>query len=102
MLDYRMINPMVDKIEAAKAYRADWEDTFHSKQLYDFYESRQYKNVSDGVPYILNLIYTTVEEMKAKLLIKRPAFLLDILPGAQHWNLDLAAKSAQNKEDLLG
>jgi len=101
MLDYRMINPMVDKIEAAKAYRADWEDTFHSKQLYDFYESRQYKNVSDGVPYILNLIYTTVEEMKAKLLIKRPAFLLDILPGAQHWNLDLAAKSAQNKEDLL-
>ena len=96
-------NPMCEKIKSAIDIRQDWENAFHSKQLYDYYEARQYKNVvyDANAPYILNLVYSTIEEQKSRLLIKKPTFLLEILPGGQHWDFDHAAKSAQNKEDLL-
>lgn len=90
---------------ADKEYKS-WESEFECRNLYDYYEGKQWKRRSDSSninykPYVLNLFHSTIEIKLASYLFQRPSFVISPEPGHSHWDLDFAVQSAQIKQDVL-
>lgn len=91
--------------EANRAYEA-WEAEFHCEELYRFYKGKQWQidDVQLRQPYVYNLFASTIDINIAGLQFSSPKFKVNSVPGTSgaDLDLDLASKSAQLKEDVLG
>ncbi len=90
--------------EANKAYQA-WESKYKCKELYRFYQGRQNSNddINMNSNYVYNLFASTIDISTAGLQFSSPKFKVNAAPGTSGYdfNIDLATKSAQLKEDVV-
>lgn len=94
------------KIPAANKFYTTWADKFKCATLEQYYEADQWKGKKDFNnlnydPYVLNLYYSTIKIKLASLIFQKPQYLLSPRPGMSDWNIDLAVKSANMKQDVL-
>jgi len=97
-----------NRISAANQRYKQWESLFNCRQLEDYYEGRQWKylgvatnKINNYRPYVLNVIYSTIQIKLANLLLRKPTFLVDPQPGHADWNPDFAYDNALLKEAAL-
>jgi hypothetical protein len=90
------------RIKLANHYYKEWEDLFRCKELNDYYEGKQWKNVpSDYRPYTVNYYYSTIKDKLATFLFSRPKYNLGPRPGSAEYDIEFAATTTQLKEDVL-
>lgn len=95
-----------DRIQSANRYYKDWSDKFKCDVLERYYEGDQWKGKKDYQnlnynPYILNLFYSTIKIKLAGLIFQKPQYMLSPRPGMSDWDLDMAVKSSNMKQDVL-
>lgn len=93
------------RINNANRLYEKWEMLFKCKTLEKYYEGFQWQNLSgapsDYLPYTLNLIYSTIKIKLGNLVPQRPSFEISPVPNKMDWNLELAVRGAQIKQDTL-
>ena len=67
----RYANYWTNKFDRANRYFEEWSSLFKCERLYEYYEGFQWKgqnSVSFGArPYVINLIYATIENKLANM-----------------------------------
>lgn len=94
------------RIANANAAYQRWESDYKCKTLEDYFRGKQWKNRSDVSlinynPYVLNLVYSTIESKLSSLMFQNPSFLLQSRPGISSWAPDVATQSAELKQEVL-
>lgn len=97
------INEWLAKIGAAKRVKQGWSNRFKIDMLYQYYEGFQtfIDNGEIVQPYVINLIYSTIEQKLPSMLFDNPNFTLRPRPYGTEMNLDEAIPLVQTKEDAL-
>src|SRR5712671_577539 len=70
--------------------------------LYQYYEGFQWLSAEeDNRPYVINMIFSTIETKLPNLLFDNPTFSVRSRPKGVTYNEDAAEKLSQAKEDAL-
>ncbi len=87
---------------AGRVYDA-WAHRFKVPVLYSYYEGFQHLIEQDenNRAYVINLIYSTIEEKLPNLIFDDPVFTLRPHPYGSEFDLDQAIPLTQTKEDAL-
>ena len=91
------------KIHNAEKYYKQWEDRFKSRQLEEYWEGYQWRQIIDlpyYKPYVVNLIYAELKKKLANILYQNLAFNMTPRPGHYSSNPEFAFQVAQNKQDF--
>ena len=95
-------NSWKNQIHTAVLRKQEWEKRFKCRQLEEYYEGFQWKNVPEGYnPYTFNEVYSTIAIKISSYLFGHPQYQIESSPGHDDYNLELASKQAQLKEDVL-
>lgn len=88
--------------EAERTYQA-WSQRFKVPVLYSYYEGFQHliENDENNRAYVVNLVYSTIEEKLPNLIFDDPKFNLRPHPWGADFDLDSAIDTTQTKEDTL-
>ena len=101
----RYHNYWINKTQIADKYFEEWAGTFKCERLYEYYEGFQWKgqnSLSFGArPYVINLIYATIENKLANMLLNYPEFDVTAKPQFADWDQDSAYGLAEIKGDAL-
>lgn len=90
------------RIQSANKYHDAWEKLFKCKILEDYYEGRQWANVTDGYsPYTINKFFETIEIKIAEFIPTFPKFLVSAREANQSDDLEAAGDAATLKQDVL-
>lgn len=89
------------RIVSANKYFEDWERRFKCKTLEDYYEGKQWKENDRYEPYVVNLVYSSIQVKQPSLLFSKPQFHLKSRPGKADFNSQEAFAAAQLQEDTL-
>ncbi len=89
--------------KADKYYKA-WEDRFRCEELEEYFEGYQFKK--DGLPhdyrpYVVNLVYSTIQTKVPSVLFSNPVFNLVPRPYLADYDPTVAFQKARLKEDTL-
>src|SRR5579859_7747385 len=91
-----------DRIESANRYHDAWEKLFKCKILEDYYEGRQWANVTDGYsPYTINKFFETIEIKIAEFIPTFPKFQISAREANSAEDLESAAEASTLKQDVL-
>ena len=87
---------------ADRTYTA-WAHRFKAAVLYQYYEGYQHLVEQDenSRPYVVNMIYSIIEQKLPNLLFANPVFTLRPHPYGVTYDFDSASKLTQTKEDAL-
>lgn len=93
----------INRWESADRVYTAWAHRFKVPVLYQYYEGFQHLIEADenNRAYVVNLIYSTIEQKLPNLLFDNPSFTLRPHPFGTTYDFDAAAKSTQIKEDAL-
>lgn len=91
------------RIAAADKVYKGWADRFRVEMLYQYYEGFQwfYQTDENNRPYVINMVYSTIENKLPNLLFDNPQFNLRARPVGTEFDEDTANKTTQTKEDSL-
>jgi len=90
------------RIESANRYHDGWEKLFKCKILEEYYEGRQWANVTDGYsPYTINKFFETIEIKIAEFIPTFPKYLISAREANQSDDLESAGDAANLKQDIL-
>lgn len=82
-----------------------WHDRFKCNKLEDYYENKQWATAGGDIggyqPYIVNLVFSTIEIKLANIIFQNPEFVLAPFPGSADWDLDFAVRTTELKQDAL-
>ena len=89
-------------LEADRVYTA-WAHRFKVPVLYSYYEGFQHLVEQDenNRPYVVNMVYSIIEQKLPSLLFDNPSFTLRPHPFGTEYDFDAAAKLTQVKEDAV-
>lgn len=94
-----------DKIRIADRYYKEWEDKFKCNSLEKYYENFQWKRQEGMIaginPYVVNLVYATIETKLANMLLQSPTFEVIAKPQFSDWDQESAYASALIKQDTI-
>ena len=99
--------PWARRILNGNKYYQAWESKYRCDTLRDYMRGFQWKykkdfNSINYNPYTLNLFNSTLKIKLATFLFQKPSFVITPEPGdGQSWDLDLAMKSAEIKQNVL-
>lgn len=90
------------RISAAERVYSAWAQRFKVGVLYQYYEGFQHLIEQDqnNLPYVVNLVYSTIEQKLPNMLFDHPEFILRPRPYGDSANTDSMNKT-QLKEDAL-
>ncbi len=91
-------------IEKGDAYYKEWEDRFRCKQLEEYFEGFQWKTVGlnpEYKPYVVNLVYSTIQTKIPGILFSNPIFNLLPRPSSSDYDPAASFEKARLKEDIL-
>jgi len=93
----------LSKIEAANRVFQVWSNRFKVSALYQYYEGFQHLIEQDenNRPYVVNLIYATIEQKLPSMMFDNPSFNLRPHPYGEEYDFDAAVKATQLKQDTL-
>src|SRR5271169_6503816 len=82
------------RIAAADRLYKGWSDRFRVEMLYQYYEGFQwfFETDENNRPYVINMVYSTIENKLPNLLFDDPQFSLRARPVGLMWNEDEANK----------
>lgn len=92
-----------NKLAAADRVFTVWSNRFKVSALYQYYEGFQHMGDFDenNRPYVVNLIYSTIEQKLPSMIFDNPSFTLRPHPYGETYDFDTAVKTTQLKEDTL-
>lgn len=92
-----------ERLDAADRYHREWEDLFKCRILEDYYEGRQWKNLSDTSyrPYTINKVYETIQIKVDQFIPQVPKYNVSASPTTDSFDLEDSAVSSALKEDVL-
>jgi hypothetical protein len=93
----------INRWTAAERVYEGWAHRFKVPVLYQYYEGFQHLIEQDenNRAYVVNLIYSTIEQKLPNLLFDEPSFTLRPHPYGTTYNFDQAVNLTQTKEDAL-
>ncbi len=90
------------RIKSANKYHDAWENLFKCKILEDYYEGRQWANVTEGYsPYTINKFFETIEIKIAEFIPTFPKYQISAREANSADDLESAASAATLKQDVL-
>lgn len=92
-----------ERIQCAdRSYKA-WADRFKVEMLYKYYEGFQwfFETDENNRPYVMNMVYSTIENKLPALTFTNPQFTVRARPVGLAFNEDEANQKSQAKEDAL-
>jgi len=90
------------RISSANKYHNSWETLFKCKILEDYYEGRQWANVTDGYsPYTINKFFETIEIKIAEFIPTFPKYQISAREANSDDDLESAGSAATLKQDVL-
>jgi hypothetical protein len=90
------------RIQSANKYHDAWENLFKCKILEDYYEGRQWANVTDGYsPYTINKFFETIEIKIAEFIPTFPKYQVSAREANSADDLESAAEASTLKQDIL-
>jgi hypothetical protein len=91
------------RIEAADRVYKAWANRFRVDVLYQYYEGFQWLVESDenNKPYVMNMVWSTIEGKLPNLLFDNPKFNLRPKPFGVEFDFEAAVGKVQAKEDAL-
>lgn len=91
-----------ERIKSANKYHDQWEKLFKCKILEDYYEGRQWANVTDGYsPYTINKFFETIEIKIAEFIPTFPKYQISAKEANSTEDLESAAEASTLKQDVL-
>lgn len=91
-----------NRINSANRYHDAWETLFKCKILEDYYEGRQWANVTDGYsPYTINKFFETIEIKIAEFIPTFPKYQISAREANSADDLESAAEASTLKQDVL-
>lgn len=91
-----------DRINSANRYHDAWEKLFKCKILEDYYEGRQWANVTEGYsPYTINKFFETIEIKIAEFIPTFPKYQISAREANSADDLESAAGASTLKQDVL-
>lgn len=90
-----------ERIEKADRYYKEWETKFKCNQSEEYYEGFQWRETGNYSPYVINLVFSTIEVQRPTLVFQKPAFSITAKPGKLAWDEATAAKQAAIQSDVL-
>lgn len=92
-----------DNIAAANRVYSAWANRFQVYNLYQYYEGFQWIGDTDvyNRPYVVNMIYSTIEAKLPNLIFDNPEFNIRPRPTGIEFNFQDSAERSQIKEDLV-
>jgi hypothetical protein len=93
----------INRWEAADRLYQSWAHRFKIPVLYQYYEGFQHliEQDANNRPYVVNLIYSTIEQKLPNLLFDNPVFELRPHPYGDTFDYDKSYSSTQLKADAL-
>lgn len=93
----------INRWSAADRVYSAWAQRFKVPVLYQYYEGFQHliENDENNRAYVINLIYSTIEEKLPNLIFDDPKFTLRPHPWGADFDLGKAIPGTQTKEDTL-
>lgn len=87
---------------ADRAYKA-WSDRFKTEMLYQYYEGFQWFFQADenNRPYVMNMIYSSIESKLPSLTFENPQFTVRARPAGLTFDEESANQKSQAKQDAL-
>lgn len=97
------VNYWEKRINSANASYKKWADRFKVEMLYQYYEGFQwfFEVDENNRPYVINMIYSTIETKLPNIIFDNPQFSLRARPVGIKFDEDSANSQAQVKEDIL-
>lgn len=90
------------RIQNANKYHDAWENLFKCKILEDYYEGRQWANVTEGYsPYTINKFFETIEIKIAEFIPTFPKYQISAKEANSAEDLEAAGAAANLKQDIL-
>lgn len=92
-----------NRLKAAERVYQAWHNRFKIDALYSYYEGFQWLYEIDETnrPYVVNVIYSTIETKLPNLILDNPEFNLTPRPTGNEFNLEKAMENSQLREDAL-
>ncbi len=92
----------LDRIKQATTRKEKWASKMKCDKLEHYYAGEQWEPTgTDYEPYVINLIFSTIEVKLPTLLFENPVFHVKPRPTGASYDIELATKRAQLREDLL-
>lgn len=90
-------------IEAGWRVKRAWMNRFSIEKLYQFYEGYQWQpdTTDQDRPFVVNMIFASIETKLPGLLFQNPTFALRPKPISDNWDFDAEVKTCQDREDGL-
>lgn len=92
-----------DRIDSANTYYNQWEKLFKCNILDKYYEGQQWRSQRELAynPYVINKVYETIQIKIAEFIPTFPKYTVSARPANSEYDVEVAIKSAQLKEDVL-
>lgn len=93
----------IGRLESAERVYQAWSQRFKVPVLYQYYEGFQHliENDENNRAYVVNLIYSTIEQKLPNMLFDNPRYTLRPHPFGDSFDLNAAITPTQVKEDTL-
>lgn len=93
----------MERVKKANVYYEQWEQRSKSQTMEQYYECEQWEGTGTNYePYVINLVFATIEIKLPTLLFSNPIFHVKPKPfGSYQYDIDTAVKKALLKEDVL-
>lgn len=89
------------RLQVANDYYKDWSDRFKCDDLELAYYGFQWEQMDDYDPYVVNLIFSTIDVKEPNVLFQDPTFNVRPKPNKTDYNAEEAYKLAKLNEDVL-
>lgn len=98
-----IIQHWIKEVDAAKKVKKAWSQRFKVNTTYQYYEGFQTFVEADenNRPYIVNMVYSTIEQKLPNFLFANPEFQLRPRPFGDQWDFDKASRDAGIQQDTL-
>lgn len=91
----------INKIDAAKKLKKQWSEKYKTELLEQYYEGFQWGGDTSDNPYVINLIYATIETKMPILIFDNPKFTITPKPKSIFEDPESSFQIALNLEDAL-
>ena len=89
------------RLQKADEYYMKWSDRFKCETAENYYEGFQWANTGTYAPYVMNLVFSTIEVKIPNLLFSEPIATIRPRPGKAEYDPDTAWAGALIKQDVL-
>lgn len=90
------------RIKNSSRYYDSWSSRFDCDRMEEYYYANQWENSNSSYkPYVINMIYATLEVKQPSLVFENPVYHINAKPQTYEYDVEEAVKKSNLRSDVL-